>query len=247
MRSLLLMTVVVCVAIVGLFRPRVGLFGYIWFALMRPDLMAYARGDYSTLLALSVITGSIRYLPNAGRAWIRNPLSVMLILLTGVAYLSACDAIYPSYSVAWYWPFFRMVIMALFVPLLITDIKAMKYLCLVTALSLGFWGLRHGVTGVIHGGLRIDEGIGGGFMGENNTFAAGMAMIVPFCWLGRTVVHTLSLKLLLLLTTGASIAAVVLTHSRGGALALLAVLAMLVLQSRRRLQGLATICGAPQS
>ncbi len=239
MRALALVAVVACLALYGFLVPQVGVYAYIWFSLFRPDVITFGAGRYaySQWLALTLMIGSIRFLPNAPRAWIFNPITLSLILLEVPMAISRFTAPFPQFVEYDYDLFVRMSLVLLFIPLVITTFEDLTRLYVVTAVSLGTWGLWHGVTGVLHGGLRIYNGIGG-FMNENNTFACGLTMVIPFCWYSRLLVKSKPLKLLLLAMTWGSVACTVLTFSRGAAVALVFILLIMVMQSKRKVLAL---------
>jgi putative inorganic carbon (hco3(-)) transporter len=242
MRALVLLAVMASLTLYGLIIPQIGIYAYIWYGLFRPDFVAFAAGkhNYGEWLAIALILGSIRFLPNAGRAWITNPITLTFLLLEIPIGISSFTALMPGYAQYPYGLFLRMSIVLLFIPLVITTFEDFTRLYFVTAVSLGTWGLWHGATGVLHGGLRINGGIGG-FMSENNTFACGLTMVIPFCWYSRQLVKSKPLKVLLQAMTWGSVATVILTFSRGAAIALLMVLLIIVMQSKRRLIALIAI------
>ena len=235
MRGLALIGVVACLALGGILFPQIGIYAYIWFGLFRPDYVAFAAGKYaySEWLALTLMIGSLRCLPNAPRAWFLNPITLTMLMLEVPIAISTYIAPIPAYTAASYNLFVRMSLVLLFIPLVISTLEDFKRLYVVTAVSLGTWGLWHGATGVLHGGLRINNGIGG-FMDENNTFACGLTMVIPFCWYTRLLVKSKPLKFLLQAMTWGSVACTVLTFSRGAAIALVFILLMLVMQSKRK-------------
>ena len=240
MRGLLLLGIVLGASCVALFDARIGLYAYIWFGLMRPDYPAYVPGYYnfSLYLALGVILGSWRYLVNVPNAWLNNSITFSFFLLQIPMFL-ASDHQSPRYQL-----FLRMSIVLIFIPLLIVNIEDLKRLYLVTAVSLGIWGFWHGTTGVLHGGLRISSGIGG-FMSENNTFACGLTMVIPFCWYTRTLYTSKWIKSILLAMVLGSMACIVLTFSRGAAIALGLEILLISMQSKQKILTLMAvlICG----
>lgn len=240
MRAILLLVSILGASAYAILDARIGIYAYIWFGLMRPDYPAYAAGaySYSFYLACGTLVGSLRYLENISRAWFTNPYFHSFLLLQIPLFVAG------SLTSSRYLLFLRMSLMVILIPLLITTIEDLKRIYLVTAVSLGIWGLWHGATGVLHGGLQIRQGIGG-FMSENNTFACGLTMALPFCWYSRTLFQSKWLRMLLLAMVFGSIATVVLTFSRGGALALAFVILLISIQSKRRVLTLTAviICG----
>ena len=239
MRGPILIVVIACLSVYGLIIPQIGVYAYIWFGLFRPDYPAYIAGSYnfSEWLAIPLLIGSIRFLPNAGRAWIFNPITITFFLLQIPIAISSFTALMPVYAEYPYGVFLRGSIVLFVIPLVITTFTELKRLYVVTAVALGTWGLWHGATGILHGGLRIYSGIGG-FMGENNTFAAGLTMVIPFCWYSRQLVKSKPLSLLLNAMTWGSVATVILSFSRGAALGLFVVLCMMIMHSKHRVLAL---------
>jgi putative inorganic carbon (hco3(-)) transporter len=238
MRLILLLLVVVMIAFAALFKPRVGLFGYIWFALMRPDVIAWSRGDFafSMYLAIALLVGSsAQYLLKALETWFQNPFCRLLILLQVPILISYFGAVHPQYASAPYNQLIRMVVISLWIPVLIQTIDDMRVLFLVTAVALGSWGFWNALMSVLRGGVYISEGIGG-MMPENNTMAIGLAMVLPICWYGRL---NLPLKwqwmyFPLVAMTFGCIGTIILTLSRAASLALGVVLGLIAMRSKHR-------------
>lgn len=237
MREVLLIIVVAIIGMTSLLRPTIGIFGYVWFALMRPDFMAWSAGklNFSFFLAVCLILGTVfQHLPRVPITWLTNPFCRWLILLQFPMWLSTQHALIPA--VAWdsYNLFLRTVIMALWIPTLIRTVDDMRKLMLVTGFSLGFWGLWHGATGMLRGGVEIHQGIGG-FMVENNSMAIGLAMVVPICWSIVKSVNVPLIRFFYLAMTIGCIATVIMTFSRGAAIALAVGLLMIVLKQKNKM------------
>lgn len=235
MRALVLIAVVAALAVYGLLVPQIGIYAYVWFSLFRPDYVAFAAGkyNYSEWLALTLMAGSFRFVPNALKAWVLNPITLSILLLEAAVAISSFNSEYRADTVYAFNLFSRGLLVLLFIPLVITTLEDFKRLYVVTAVSLGTWGLWHGVTGILHGGLRIYGGVGG-FMSENNTFACGLTMVIPFCWYSSQLVESIPLKILLQAMTWGSVACTVLTFSRGAAVALVFILLMMVVQAKHK-------------
>src|ERR1017187_6894476 len=125
MRGLALIGVVACLALGGILFPQIGIYAYIWRSLFRPDYVAFAAGKYaySEWLALALMVGSVRYLPNAPRAWLLNPVTFTLLLLETPIGISTFAASIPAYSEYSYSLFWRMSLVLLFIPLGITTLE----------------------------------------------------------------------------------------------------------------------------
>src|ERR1019366_4188779 len=121
----------------------------------------------------------------------------------------------------------------LLIPLLVRQEEHFRNLFLIMAFSLGFLGSKLGYWGVLHGGVHLTEGWGGMLSG-NNEIALAMAMAVPLCWYARRLEIPRWAKWMFLVMTFGCIATVVMSHSRGGAVALVAALLFIVLREQRR-------------
>ncbi len=235
MREMLLLGIVLCLSLAAVAKPQFGMMAYIWFSLMRPDYIAYSTGrfSYSLMLALGMIAGSWREANRFQAAWFTNPLSWMMLLLNVPILISTQTALFPGYSLDIYFTFLKMAIAVLWIPVLVHTVAQMRLLFLVTACSLGAHAVWQSLGGIVTGGHAIRHGIGG-FMSDNNTFAVGLVMVAPFCWYSRYLVEQPWLKMLLAAMFGACLFAIMLTHSRGAALAAVAILIMLLIHTKRR-------------
>ena len=234
MRQIVVLIISISAALIGPVYPKAALWGYIWFALSRPDVFSYSKGrfGYSELMALSLLAGSVRYLINAGKAWIANPVSRLLILLQIPVYLATIGARYPQAAQTAHLQFLKMTAVVLLIPLIITTLEDLKVIYIVAAISLGIWGLWEGTTAVLRG-KSITVGIGGSMPG-NNEFACGLVMVIPFCWYGRSIVKNYYLRTVLLAMTFGSMAAVLMTFSRAGAISLMVIILMVALQAKHK-------------
>lgn len=234
-RALILTAVVAVLCIVALVRPRVGLYGYMWYAMMRPDILAWVDNMYpfSLCLALATAAGSLAYAPNYVKV-LRNPMSRWLVLLQVPLALSVAFTYKVELSAAPYLEYLKMIAVILLIPVLIETEQQLRTLLLVIAASLGFIGLRYGAFALMHGGVVLVGGYGGK-LSDNNLLALGLAEVVPLCWYGRQFARALWLKTALLGMAFGSTVGIVMTNSRGGSLALALVILAMLRRSRHRL------------
>src|SRR5579863_7275227 len=197
MREVILIVLVCGLAAVALWRPRVGLYSYIWFALMRPDYFAWASGSFpfSPLLAISTLVGSLRYFQRYVVV-LQHPLSRTLILFQLPIVVSVILAFIPSLTYAPFFEFERIVLMSLMIPVLIETREQLRQLFLVMALSLGAVGLKFGLWGLMVGGVSFTDGYAGL---DNNGLALALVIAFPLCWYVRSQLESKWLRLLLLL------------------------------------------------
>jgi len=232
MRELILSAIIYPLAAFGVVNPLIGLYAYIWFAMMRPDALAWAYGDnsYSLVLAMGLLLGSVRFLPKAFSTH-RNIIILGLVGYEVMVAVSVLFAVNRELAMQPWLSHLKMITIVLVVPMLVTSKDRLRGLILVAGVSLGLLGAKFGLWGILHGGARFVQGHAG-FMTENNTLALGLAMGIPLCWFGRHLVRQPWLKTALLGIVFMNVAAVVMCHSRGAAVALGVGIAWMVRHSK---------------
>ena len=160
-RELILLATVAFICLASLVRPKIGLFGYVWYALMRPDLLAFVESKYplSMVLAAALALGSLQKLGGIGALFQASASRLILILQIPIA-LSVIFAVNPALSYDRYDFYLRMILILLLIPILLETEKDVIHLLLVMGLSLGVVGFKFGVYGVLHGGVELAAGYG---------------------------------------------------------------------------------------
>ncbi len=239
MRAAIVILIVVLVAVPGLFVPYIGLLGYVWFTLMRPDWFSWSGSmfPYSAVLEAVTVAGSVRFLPRLLPLW-QNPFFMGLGLLQIPLFLSTLLAVHPELSWPFYIPFIRLMAVALLIPVLVETEKKLYILMLVMALSVGMIGSKYGMGGLVRGGTPIYDGYGGL---DNNGLALALVFVLPLFWFLRRKAPWFWLKALLLTMMFFSMAAVILTRSRGGILTMGITLLLISFRSKNRILSLVLI------
>ena len=235
MRALVLSAIVLVICICAIARPKIGILGYVWFALMRPDVLAWVQGQrqYSMYLAVATLIGSIRFAPQIIPLF-KNPIWTAVLTLVIPIIASAFYAVDPPLSADPLEQFLKMIMVVLLIPLYIQTLKDFRLLFLTIAFSLGVIGTKFGVYGLLAGGARFYQGYGG-MMDGNNEVGMAFAMVLPFCWYAIRIVESKKMKLFYLGVIVSTIAGAIMTYSRGAALGLAAVFLTLVFFSKRKL------------
>jgi len=248
MRATLLAILVAGICMAAFTRPYLGLLGYIWFALMRPDVLAwvYGRNRYSLIIAVCVLIGAALHLPARWMRLWKNPISAGVLVLLALITLSAILAENRALALEPFWLYLRVVGLALLALVLFDDERRLQYMLLVMAASVGLLGFKYGLAGLLAGGVRFAHGYGG-MMEDNNTLALGFAVTVPLCWYAAQLAPWKPAKLAFWLMFFHTIAAVIMTFSRGAALALAAGLFMIWWHSRHKLvlAAVLVLCAIP--
>jgi putative inorganic carbon (hco3(-)) transporter len=233
MREALLIALVIGLCLASVHSSKIALIGYIWFAIMRPDVLAWAEDhSFSLILGAVAVISCVRDLPNflptLRSRWFVVFLAYISWILLSVAFSSNLSA--SSLQFRFLLP---TAITAVLIPVVITTFKDIRRLYIVMAASLGILGFKFGAYGLAAGGAYYAGGYGGS-LSDNNLFALAMVIALPLCWYARELFPEKHWKLFFLGLTFCIIPTVIMTHSRGGALAMAITLLFMGWYSRRR-------------
>lgn len=224
MRDLIVFAVVMLALPSCFRRPFLGLLLFSWLAYMRPQDLCWGFARtmrLSFFVGLAMIVGW--WANENGRrpfaTWdTRSHLMLALGLLVTVSYAFA--PVHDEYTNSYFFEYVKILAIALFTSGQVDSRQRLRAMLWTIALSLGFFGIKGGLFGVLSGGAQILRGPGG-MLEDNNDFALALVMNVPLLWyLG------ISERARPLVLRGTQIAValtvitIVLTQSRGGFLAL---------------------------
>lgn len=233
LRELALILIVLALCIGGLIRPKIALYGYIWFAITEPDVMAFCEAKYPFSMALGIITviGGLRKFSEWGQAFRQAAVWGLLLLQIPIG-LSIVFCEGPFLAADRYSSFIRTMLISALIPVLIESGRDMAYLLVTFAVSEGLFGSRFGLFGLMGGGVVL--GTSYSSLYDNNEIALVIVMLLPVCWYLREMLTSRWLRMALVVIMVTAAPAVIMTNSRGGSIALGVVALCLVLRSRRR-------------
>ena len=125
----------------------------------------------------------------------------------------------------------KLILMALIVPVLLTDLKRIRLFILVVAISTGFLGCYYGVFGLFAGSSKI---LGPGRIGDNNGYAVWLVTSVPFIYFIGLQLKKRWMFIASRFIFFGNLLAIALTFSRGGLLACILVCALLFFYMRNK-------------
>ena len=166
----------------------------------------------------------------------------VMILLMGVVGVSVVIAgQYDDNVTGGFTEFGKIIIISLFTTGIVTNRERLRLLIWIIALSFGFFSLKSGLVGIATlGQLQIIQGPGG-MLKDNNDFALALAMGVPMLWHIASSEKRTSLRRLFFLLVPMACITIMMTHSRGGFLALGAAVLYLAWRGRNRFAAIGTI------
>lgn len=244
-RDIVLTVVVVALLPVCVARPWIGVLVWSWLGYMNPHRLTWSFAfsiHFAEMVAIATFIGMLLGTDDERRPlpWFRE--TRLLAALWGIYTLTTLAAFYPDD--AWpQWSKVSKVLVFTFIPLLyFQNRERLRYLFLVVAMSIGFYGLKGGIFSLRSGGIHNVMGPEGTFIGGNVEIGLALNMMLPFLlYLAREEPRRW-LRGLLLAMFVFSIVAVIFTYSRGAILGLPVVLMMLFLRARRRLVGIVAFC-----
>lgn len=232
-RSAIILLISLSGVIGALYSPFYGLMVYLWFGYFRAQEMSWGFMDqyrFSYWIAVSVILSSIFH------KYIRikfDTLTILLILLWLLFLMSAFFSKYPETSFFWFDYLSKIFIMGFLILFLVDGEERLRLICVVIAVSLGFFGIKGGIFFLTTGG-KILHGPGG-IMQDNNAFALAMVMLIPFFYFlsqaykgWKKYFFNCGIPLIMF--------SIVATFSRGGFLALATLLLVMSVYVRGRMR-----------
>jgi probable O-glycosylation ligase (exosortase A-associated) len=166
----------------------------------------------------------------------------LLVAFWILCFFSTLFAFFPTDA----WDYFirvsKIFLMTFLTMFLIQDAKRIRALIWVIALSIGFYGVKGGIWGLLTGGATgMVVGPPGSFITGNTEIGMALNMVLPMFLFLRREEKRVWLRHALLGMFGLSFIAILMTYSRGAFLGLVVVLSMLFLKSRVKLIGLLLI------
>ncbi len=242
-RDILLTVVVFGLLPICLLRPWIGVLVWSWIGYMNPHRLAwgFARNiPFAFMVAIAVMFGFLftkdRYsLPRTREVF-------LLLLLWATFFLSTLFAVYPEDAWEQLNKVSKILLMTFMTLLLFQDQKKVTMLLWVIALSIGFFGLKGGIWGVLTGGQNMVLGPPDSFIAGNTEIGLALNMVLPILLFLRRETSRRWLRHVLLAMFVFSIIAILITYSRGALLGLAAVLSVLFLKSRGKVIVLLILC-----
>lgn len=224
MRDVLVFAIVLFLLPTSIRRPFVGLLLFSWLAYMRPQDLCWGFARtmrMSFFVGVAMLLGWWAYEKGSRRfaKWdVRSNMMTLLAVLVTTSYAFARH--HDDYTNTYFVEFLKIVVVALFTTAQVDTRERFRMVLWTIAISLGFFGVKNGLMGILSGGSPILRGPGG-MLEDNNDFGLALVMNIPLLWyLGsddgrRWVLRATKAAVCLSLVT------IALTHSRGAYLAVM--------------------------
>ena len=217
-------------------QPQVGILMWFWISLMNPHRLTWGYA-YELRVALVVAVATIlawlfsreRKLPPA------TATNFLLAAFTVWITVSTFFALVPDSAWAKWQDVIKILGMTFLATCVVNTRKGIQQLVWVAALSIGFYGLKGGVFALLTGGEYRLWGPPDSFIGDNNSLALALIMILPLLHFLALEVRSTWIRWSLVVLMGLTVLATLCTYSRGGFIALAVTLITFWLRTKHRL------------
>jgi probable O-glycosylation ligase (exosortase A-associated) len=217
-------------------RAWVGILVWTWVGMMNPH--RYSWGWFydfpiAQLVAIATLAGLLMDKDRKPPLWTREMVLValMFVYFTFTTFFAWA----PNHAWDLWQKVGKILLMVFIVPMVIYGERRIRWLLLVTALSIGFFGFKGGIFTLTTGGTSMVLGPRGGtFITSNTYIGLAMLMVVPLLIMLARTEPRRWLRWGLYATALLNMISVPATYSRGALLGLLAMLPLLFMRSRAK-------------
>lgn len=163
-----------------------------------------------------------------------TPLAVLTLLFAVWITFTSVFALGPAEDVWQRWFIVeKILLMCLVGYALTTTRQRVDQLIWAVVLTVGFWGVKGAIWGILHGGGRI-HGPDGGMLADNNDFGLGLILILPLIFYHWHLAANRLVRRALMAMGFLVAVGVLLTYSRGALIGVCAMGAIFWLRSRAK-------------
>jgi putative inorganic carbon (HCO3(-)) transporter len=217
-------------------QPQVGILMWFWLSLMNPHRLTWGYA-YELRVALVVAVATIaswlfsreKKLPPA------TATNFLLVAFGGWITISTFFALVPDSAWAKWQDIGKILGMTLVTTCIVNSRARIKQVVWVSALSIGFYGLKGGVFALLTGGQYRLWGPAESFIADNNALALALIMTLPLLHFLALESRRAWMRWGLFILMGLTLLATLCTYSRGGFVGLAVALAVFWMRSKRRI------------
>lgn len=236
MRDFAIVLIVLGSVPLTLIRPQVGILMWFWLGMMNPHRYAWGYAqEFRVALVVAAATILGWLVSNEAKRPPNAPIIYALAAFTFWITLAAVLAIHPDIAIPQCEEYLKILLMTFVTTCIVRTRQRIDQLVWVIVLSLGFYGVKGGIFGILTGGSYRIWGPPGTFIADNNSLALALIMMLPFMHYLRTVTESRWVKLGILGMMGLTLISILCSYSRGALLGVGMMLFALLLKTRHRL------------
>ncbi|GIX29519.1 MAG: O-antigen polymerase [Burkholderiales bacterium] len=216
-------------------RPWIGMLLWHWIGLMNPhrSTWSFAR-DLPFAQVVGLTTGIAFLLSPEKKRFPVSALTMTLIAFIVWVCITTIFALYPDSAVDQLKKFIKVQLGVLLTLFVMQDKERILWLVRVVALSIAFYGVKGGLFTLRTGGAGMVLGPYGSYISGNTEIALAITMVAPLLYYMAQQTEQRWLRWGLYGALGLCAIAVIGSYSRGGLLAIIAMVFFLWLKSRRK-------------
>ncbi|ANM31197.1 hypothetical protein ABI59_18900 [Acidobacteria bacterium Mor1] len=237
MRDLLLLGIIFGMLPLSFTRPWIGVIVTVWLGLMNPHRLCYGMAYSFPVVKLATAVTVLGFLFTSDKYKIPRVRETYLLLLLFAYYTFTTQfAQYPADAKEEWVHVAKIYVMVFLILSLFQDRVRMRWLLLIMALSIAFYGVKGGIFSILTGGNHLIWGPPKSIIAGNNELALAELMIFPILfYMGiKESRRNKWAAYGIFAATFLTIVAVVFSYSRGAFLSLIAMAGMFVWRSNRR-------------
>jgi probable O-glycosylation ligase (exosortase A-associated) len=236
-RDLIVFCAVLGLTPVALLHPYVGVLLWTWLGIMNPHRLAYGAAygfPFAQVVAAATLIGLV--ITTDERRW--KPAPAVYALAAFVAWFTITTFFAMNPGDAWpAWQRAVKIQLLTFVALVVLrDRRHVELLVTVIALSIAYYGAKGGLFTLLHGGNYLVWGPAGSFIEDNNALALAQVVNIPLLYYLYTRAAKRWMRVALAVAMPLCAVSALGSHSRGAALAIIAMLVFLWIKSPSKLR-----------
>jgi probable O-glycosylation ligase (exosortase A-associated) len=236
MRDIALTLALVVLGPLALRFPFVGVYLWVWLSLMNPHRLTYGFAEF---LQFNMVIAGLTLLGclfTSEKLRLRaTPVTIFIAVFSIWITITTIFAPVPEVTNPLWSRNIKILFLMVLVIALITSRHRLNGLMWVMAVSLAYYGIKGGGFMILTGGNSIVFGPFRTMIADNNALSLALIMTLPILNYLRLHTHQPLLKLGLIGTMVLTLAAVIGSYSRGGFIAMAAMLGFLWLKGRSKL------------
>jgi putative inorganic carbon (HCO3(-)) transporter len=249
MRVILLMAILFGSVPFCIMSPYYGILLWFWVAYLNPHRFTWGAAytmPAALIVAIPTLVGTV-FARRKQNPFITRETFLLVLLWAWFCFTYFLADQEPRFAGHMFWAQRELVrlsknLFMIFVMIgLVTSVRKLKYVLLLTASCFGLLALKAVLFGVATSGESRVWGPPDSFVADNNSFALALNMVIPILFFLAREENNRLLRRILYCGFACCVVSVVLTYSRGGQLGLIAVLAIICIKARRKLIGVVLI------
>ena len=236
MRDLFLAPLLLAIIIQTFRTPSAGVLGWTWLTLMTPQKLIWGMLSSMPLnLIMALATLPMIAFTRDKRKIPINAVTVLWLLFFFMVTISTILALSPSMSWEMWNRCWKLMLLGVLVPVLLTSARNIQALIWVMVISLGYFGVKGGLFTILFGSGGHVIGPPGTGLEDNNYLALALCLTLPLMNYLRLQAESRSVRLVLMLCMISTAFGIMGTFSRGGLIGLGTMAGYLWWKSPRRL------------